>query len=121
MQSLWKRGGQRAKTKMQVEATVGSALTSAYNKAKKTPDDYYQSLVENNTTHFSLDELDRLLASFKRVTGDRLQVGSWAAPREICPDAHPPPGGNRTPLPASPRPHVLRCGFRFFSRPILPS
>ena len=74
MQSLWKRGGQKAKAKAQVEATVGGVLAGAYKKAKKTPDDYYEALIADNTTHFSTDELERLLVSFKRVTTDRLQV-----------------------------------------------
>jgi hypothetical protein len=33
-----------------------------------------QALLENNTTHFTNDELERLLAAFKRVTADRLSV-----------------------------------------------
>jgi hypothetical protein len=32
--------------------------------------------LENNTTHFTKDELERLLAAFKRATEDRLQVRS---------------------------------------------
>lgn len=33
-----------------------------------------QELISNNTTHFTVEELERLLAAFKRVTEDRLQV-----------------------------------------------
>ena len=33
-----------------------------------------QELCSNNTTHFTVEELERLLAAFKRVTEDRLQV-----------------------------------------------
>eukprot|EP00899_Mesostigma_viride_P006767 jgi/Mesvir1/16091/Mv08385-RA.1 len=37
------------------------------------PDEQYASLLANNTTHFTPEELERLLIAFKRVTNDRLQ------------------------------------------------
>jgi hypothetical protein len=38
-----------------------------------------QALLDNNTTHFTPDELERLLASFKRISNDRLQVRAPAS------------------------------------------
>ncbi|CAG9463280.1 unnamed protein product [Pedinophyceae sp. YPF-701] len=46
---------------------------SAQNTRQRSPDDIYQELLQENTTHFSPEELQRLLLAFKRVTTDRLQ------------------------------------------------
>lgn len=54
----WKKAG----LKDAVSKTVTNTLVMNYKKSKKTPDDFFKALLENNTTHFTNDELERLLA-----------------------------------------------------------
>lgn len=71
----WKAG-----VKKQMAQNIATrAVEDAYRRLKRTPDELLEELLENNTTHFSPDELRKLLLAFKRMTQDRLQVRSWMA------------------------------------------
>eukprot|EP00240_Pyramimonas_obovata_P000249 CAMPEP_0118927864 /NCGR_PEP_ID=MMETSP1169-20130426/5244_1 /TAXON_ID=36882 /ORGANISM="Pyramimonas obovata, Strain CCMP722" /LENGTH=1671 /DNA_ID=CAMNT_0006869721 /DNA_START=246 /DNA_END=5258 /DNA_ORIENTATION=- len=74
---MWKKAGAKTGLKDAVNKTVTNTLVANYKKSKKTPEDFYKALLENNTTHFTADELERLLAAFKRVTSDRLSASHF--------------------------------------------
>mmetsp|Transcript_8387 Transcript_8387/g.15900 ORF Transcript_8387/g.15900 Transcript_8387/m.15900 type:complete len:1684 (-) Transcript_8387:1295-6346(-) len=75
--SVWKKSMAKSGVKDAVNKTISNTLMSGYKASKKTPEDFFKALVENNTTHFTPDELERLLAAFKRVTNDRLQASHF--------------------------------------------
>ena len=74
---MWAKSFKKVKARDAVQKTVASTLLESYKTNKRTPDDFYSELLLNNTTHFTPEELERLLASFKRVTSDRLQATSF--------------------------------------------
>ena len=101
---MWGKAGKKVKAREAVQKTVASTLLQQYKKVKKDPEDFYNELLENNTTHFTPPELERLLAAFTRVTQDRLQV---RIPR-------PPPPGLPLPHSASHRRRFpLHANFRW--------
>ncbi|KAK3274842.1 hypothetical protein CYMTET_16981 [Cymbomonas tetramitiformis] len=75
--AMWKKGANKAAVRDSVQKTVASTILTSYKTIKKVPDDFYRALLENNTTHFTGDELERLLAAFKRITTDRLQASHF--------------------------------------------
>jgi len=73
---MWKKGIRQ--TMAQNIAT--RAVEDAYKRLRRTPDELLEELMENNTTHFNVEELRKLLLAFTRMTQDRLQVSK--SPRE---------------------------------------
>ena len=70
--AVWKSSVKRAL----VQGTVQKTFQDQYRRVLRTPEQLLDEMLENNTTHFSADELKKLLLSFKRVTTDRFQVGA---------------------------------------------
>jgi len=74
---VWRKGGKKAKARVQVQNDIVSTLLSSYKNVKQTPDDMCKALIANKKSKFSPEELESLLAAFKRVTSDRLQAGHF--------------------------------------------
>ena len=73
-QNKWGQAGGRTAARVGVQQAVATSLAASFAANKRTPDDCFAALQANNTTHFAVEELERLLAAFKRVTHDRLKV-----------------------------------------------
>ena len=73
-QNKWGQAGGRTAARVGVQQAVATSLAASFAANKRTPDDCFAALQANNTTHFAVEELERLLAAFKRVTHDRLKA-----------------------------------------------
>ena len=70
MKGNWKATARKA----MLSGIVNKAISDTYVRVKRSPDELLVEILDNNTTHFNADELQKLLLSFKRVTNDRFQV-----------------------------------------------